>query len=174
MPLLAITVIGHDRPGIIADVTGALARAGGNLEDSSMTLLRGHFAMTLVVTTSSTPPQVEAALAPLAGDPATGLVVTVREVPPELDGPGGGTPYLLSVHGADRPGIVSAVTRVVADAGGNITDLTTRLGGDLYLLVAEVDLPTSVDPATVGEALTVAGRALGVEASLRPADTDVL
>ena len=40
----AITVVGHDRPGIIAEVTGALADLGGNLEDSSMTLLRGHFA----------------------------------------------------------------------------------------------------------------------------------
>ena len=48
MTLLAITVIGHDRPGIIADVTAGLADLGINLEDSSMTLLRGHFAMTLV------------------------------------------------------------------------------------------------------------------------------
>ena len=48
MSLLAVTVIGHDRPGIIADVTGRLADLGINLEDSTMTLLRGHFAMTLV------------------------------------------------------------------------------------------------------------------------------
>ena len=39
---LAVTVLGHDRPGIIAEVTGALAALGGNLEDSSMTLLRGQ------------------------------------------------------------------------------------------------------------------------------------
>ena len=55
------------------------------------------------------------------------------------------TPYLLSVHGADRPGIVSAVTAVVAAAGGNITDLSTRLTGELYVLLAEVDLPSSAD-----------------------------
>src|SRR5688572_33473933 len=44
----AITVIGHDRPGIIADVTSVLAGLGLNLTDSTMTLLRGHFAMTLI------------------------------------------------------------------------------------------------------------------------------
>ena len=44
----AITVLGHDRPGIIAETTGRLAGLGLNLEDSSMTLLRRHFAMTLV------------------------------------------------------------------------------------------------------------------------------
>ena len=48
--LLAVTVIGRDRPGIIADTTGLLADLGANLEDSSMTLLRGHFAMVLVAT----------------------------------------------------------------------------------------------------------------------------
>ena len=48
MTSLAITVVGHDRPGIIAAAADALAQCGMNLEDSSMTLLRGHFAMTLV------------------------------------------------------------------------------------------------------------------------------
>ncbi len=46
--LQAITVIGHDRPGIIAEATAALAGLGLNLEDSTMTLLRGHFAMMLL------------------------------------------------------------------------------------------------------------------------------
>src|SRR5262245_19908901 len=45
---LAITVVGKDRPGIIADVSAALSRLGLNLTDSTMTLLRGHFAMTLI------------------------------------------------------------------------------------------------------------------------------
>ncbi len=31
MTLLAVSVLGHDRPGIIADVTDVLARLGGNL-----------------------------------------------------------------------------------------------------------------------------------------------
>ena len=48
MTLHAITVLGHDRPGIIAEATDKLAGLGLNLEDSTMTLLRGHFAMTLI------------------------------------------------------------------------------------------------------------------------------
>ena len=38
-------------------------------------------------------------------------------------------------------GIVAAMTRVLADAGGNVTDLSTRLAGSLYVVVAEVELP---------------------------------
>ena len=53
MALMAITVLGHDRPGIIADVTATLAQRDANVEDSSMTLLRGHFAWTLIVGTGT-------------------------------------------------------------------------------------------------------------------------
>src|SRR5690348_2539577 len=126
---LAITVIGPDRTGIIADVSEALAGVGANLSDSTMTRLRGHFAMTLICTGPSAQ-DVEKALEPLSG-----LLATVRAVEPETGGDSGGEPYLVSVHGADRLGIVAAVTRVVADAGGNITDLTTRLSGPLYVLI---------------------------------------
>ena len=84
---LAITVIGPDRTGIVADVAEALAGLGANLTDSTMTRLRGHFAMTLVCTG---PPaaDVRAALAPLS---ATGLLATVREVEPEADAGRGGS-----------------------------------------------------------------------------------
>jgi len=132
MSLLAVTVLGHDRPGIVADTTAALAGLGGNLEDSTMTLLRGHFAMLLLVRTSAGAPAVRDALAGLSADGR--LTVDVREVPDlELHAAtAAGLPHVLSVHGADRPGIVGALTGVVAGARGNITDLTTRLSGDLY------------------------------------------
>ena len=103
-----------------------------------MTRLRGHFAMTLICTGPAAA-EVETALAPLTADGR--LLATVRAVQPEAEPSAAGEPYVVSVHGADRLGIVAAVTRVVADAGGNITDLTTRLAGALYVLVAEVDLP---------------------------------
>ena len=77
----AITVLGHDRPGIIAEATGRLAGLGLNLEDSTMTLLRGHFAMMLVCEGDAPEPDIEAALAPLTDDGT--LTVTVRGVPAE-------------------------------------------------------------------------------------------
>ena len=49
MGRFAVSVFGRDRPGIVAAVTRVLADAGCNLEDTSMTILRGHFAMMLVV-----------------------------------------------------------------------------------------------------------------------------
>jgi glycine cleavage system transcriptional repressor len=195
---LAITVIGRDRPGIIADVAEVLSGLGLNLTDSTMTRLRGHFAMTLIcaaeqagasaaaraATAGADPAKaeaveaeakladVEAALAPLTADGS--LLATVSLVNPEPAPEPTGGHYVLSVHGADRLGIVASVTRGLAEFGGNITDLTTRLSGSLYVLLAELDLPGGTKPEQVRERLDGVARALGVEISLRPAEPDVL
>jgi glycine cleavage system transcriptional repressor len=168
---LAVTVLGHDRPGIVADVAGALATLGANLTDSTMTRLRGHFAMTLVCAGDLEAAEVEAALAGLTADGR--LQVGVREVAEDSATTVAGQQYLVSVHGADRLGIVAAVTRVLADAGGNITDLSTRLAGPLYLLIAEVELPKDAADA-VSARLSEVSAELGVEVTLRRTEVDVL
>jgi glycine cleavage system transcriptional repressor len=148
---IAVTVIGHDRPGIIADVTEILARLGLNLTDSTMTRLRGHFAMTLVCAGPPGTAEVEAALEPIVAD--GNLTVSVRRVVAEASREASGTRH---------------------EAGGNISDLSTRLSGPLYVVVAEVDLPSTVDSAALGETLRAVAQRLGVEATLRAAEVDVL
>ncbi|MEU4470798.1 ACT domain-containing protein [Micromonospora sp. NPDC023888] len=167
---LAITVIGRDRPGIVADVAEVLARLGANLTDSTMTRLRGHFAMTLICTGPAAA-EVEAALAPLAAEGQ--LLATVRAVTPDGEVPVAGEPYVLAVHGSDRMGIVAAMTRVLVGAGGNVTDLSTRLAGSLYVVLAEVELPAGVADA-LADRLHRTAADLGVEVTLRPADPDLL
>jgi glycine cleavage system transcriptional repressor len=168
---LAVTVVGHDRPGIIARTAAALADCGMNLEDSSMTLLRGHFAMTLICSGAADVADVERALTALADG---SLTVDVREVPTEPAQAAVGSAYLITVHGADRLGIVARLSQVVAAAGGNITDLTTRLSGGLYVLLAEVDLPPTVVPDDVAAELSAAARELGVDVGLRLLERDEL
>jgi glycine cleavage system transcriptional repressor len=171
MTSLAITVVGHDRPGIIAQAAEVLSRCGMNLEDSSMTLLRGHFAMTLICAGEADAAQIDAALQPLVN---SSLDVTVREVPEEPELPPVGYTYLMTVHGADRLGIVARLASVIAEAGGNITDLTTRLSRTLYVLLAEVDLPRSTDIESLQARLAKVSAELGVETSLRLIENDQL
>jgi glycine cleavage system transcriptional repressor len=164
---LAITVIGPDRTGIVADVAEALAGVGANLTDSTMTRLRGHFTMTLICT-GPTAAEAEKALESLAG-----VTTTVRQVEPEASAADAGEGWVVSVHGADRLGIVAAVTREVAGAGGNITDLSTRLAGSLYVLIAEADLPAGAGDE-LAQHLAVAASELGVEVTLRRAESEIL
>ena len=170
--IIAVTVLGHDRPGIVADVTGALAGLHGNLEDSTMTLLRGHFAMVLLVHTGAGAAAVEAALRPLCEGGA--LVINARvlddPVPSEVRGP----VYALRVHGADRPGIVATMTAVVARHGANIVDLGTRLVDGLYVLIAELELPGDASVVGLEAELKGAAGELGVEVVLSPVDDDLL
>ena len=136
-----------------------------------MTLLRGHFAMTLICAGEARASEVETALLPLVDD---SLDVTVRELLEEADQPPLGEPYLVTVHGADRLGIVARLAGVIAAAEGNITDLTTRLANGLYVLVAEVDLPAMTDVDDLRDELTRVAADLGVEATLRRVERDEL
>ena len=136
-----------------------------------MTLLRGHFAMTLICAGDADSAEVEAALEPLVNG---SLDVTVREVPEEPDLPPLGSSYLVTVHGADRLGIVARLAGVIAEAGGNITDLSTRLAGALYVLVAEVDLPRSADVVALQARLTEVSADLGVDTTMRLLENDQL
>ena len=98
----------------------------------------------------------------------------MREVPEQPAGPNGAG-FVLTVHGGDRPGIVSAVVAEVAAVGGNITDLTTRLAGGLYLLVAEIDLPEDADADALAASLARVARGdLGVRVTLAPVESEEL
>ena len=159
-------MVGHDRPGIVADITGALGSHGGNIEDSSMTLLRGHFAWTLIVDLHASLAEVDATVEPLR---APELLISVVELPVEAIEPDAPT-HWLNVHGSDRSGIVSAITREIAAVGGNITDLSTRLVGSLYVVSADVTLPPNNDDRLLIRSLSTVAAELGVEVSLRPVD----
>ena len=78
------------------------------------------------------------------------------------------------MHGADRLGIVARLAGTLADAGGNITDLTTRLTGDLYVLIAEVDLAPEADVAALEARLAAVSAELGVDSTLRQVENDEL
>ena len=178
MPHVAVTAIGSDRPGIVAAVTGVLVEHGCNLEDTSMTILRGHFAMMLVV---DTPPKLSAAeLESALEHPAAALelVVTVRPIDDAVVSSPAGEAWTVSVYGADHPGIVHGVASKLAAAGVNIVDLATRVIGDpsqpVYAMIIEVTVPAGVDAATLGEELKALAAELHVDCSLHRSDADIL
>jgi glycine cleavage system transcriptional repressor len=173
----ALSAIGRDRPGIVAGVSGALLQHGANIEDSRMAILGGHFAMVLIVALppGTEPSALEASLAEPAR--ALDLTVSVRPVADVRAGQGAGSPFVVSVYGADHPGIVSRVSGVLADARVNISDLATHVvEGDppVYVMVLEVTLPEGADPAAVEGALTALAAELAVDVSMHPMEPETL
>ncbi len=176
----AVTAIGRDRPGIVAAITGALLDAGGNVDDSQMSILHGHFAVMLIANLPADGPD----------DPAlAGLREELDRVGREFDLGGitispvsglerGADPtHLLTVYGADRPAIVHDTARLLAGLGINITDLRTRRTGTadspLYTLMIEISVPAGAEDRLTVD-LAELGATGDVEAHLSRLEADVL
>lgn len=178
MTHFAVTAVGADRPGIVAGVTRVFVDHGCNLEDSSMTILRGQFAMMLVVDAPAGvgPAELEQALAAPARE--LDLVVTVRAAPEPAGDAAPDTPWTVSVYGADHPGIVHGVASLLAANSVNIVDLSTRVVGSpeapAYTMVLEVTLPAGTDPQELERRLEVTAGELGVTCRLHQSEADIL
>lgn len=146
----ALTIIGRDRAGIVSEVTGILYQLGCNIADSSCSILGGQFSMILIISH----PELDGRES--FGDAFTsleesGLSVFLRtlkpggEIRPELEG----EICMISVYGADKPGIVYRVARELGERRINITDLNTKLIGDaaapVYVMMIEAILNEGVD-----------------------------
>lgn len=71
---------------------------------------------------------------------------------------------VLTVLGVDRVGIVAGLAAVLAQHTVNIEDIRMTLMGDLFTMIALVNLAGATVPfATLQEALEAAGRDLGVQ-----------
>ena len=170
--LFAVTVVGRDRPGIVAGVTRTLYDQGCNLEDVTSTILRGHFSMVMIVQAPEGLGLEDLASALDETATALDVSVSVNEVT-DAHGDAVTPTHIVSVHGADKPGIVFRVASALARHGANITDLTSRvLGGDddpVYAVMLEVALTEGAE-----DDLRALTDELDVHVSVNRLETDVL
>ena len=170
--VVVITAVGRDKPGIIAALARAVLDLGGNLDDATMTRLHGAFATMVVarLPMGKTEADARAALQPVAEE--MGLTVTVQSVPDAHSETPPDT--LLTVYGADKPGIVHAVASLLAARGINITDMDTRLAGTVESPVYVMLLEAVAGDLDLTDDLAGLRRELGVDISARLLDTEAL
>lgn len=177
MPDYAVTAIGRDRPGIVAAISRVLLDLDGNIEDSQMSILRGHFAVMLIVRVPDGTAEDELAAGLGSVRDELGLEALTFSPVDELTARPTAASHVLSVYGADHPGIVAGMSAVLAELGVNITDLETRLAGSpeapLYVMLMEVALgDTSAEE--VEAALRKAADEAQVEVTLRELEAEAL
>jgi glycine cleavage system transcriptional repressor len=175
MKKIIISVLGHDRPGIIAAVSEVLFHTGCNIEDVSQTILQTEFAGVFIASVPES----------LASDDLLGrlrekldrlgLSVLLREMesggvwnaPPS-------EPFVITTLGPDRLGLVAGITELLARFGVNISNLKAVFrGGDnprANIMIYEVDIPAAVDQKGFREALYARGRELDLDVSLQHRD----
>lgn len=169
----AVTIIGKDRPGIVAGAAEVLYRLGCNIEDSSSTLLGGEFAMILIV--SHQKPFSKSRLLDdfKSFGEAMQLSVFVRTLTKSevlYEAPSGEL-CLVSVYGSDQPGIVYRVTKELAERDITISDMNTRLIGTpeepVYVMMLEAVLPEGIDVEDISQVLEKLKKELHVEIGVK-------
>jgi glycine cleavage system transcriptional repressor len=164
-----VTLVGKDQPGIVSKITRTLFQSHCNLGEASMARLGGNFSVMLMVQFDGTAEALDRLLAPVSD--SLNLHHHVDEIHGELmhhvepD-------VRITVYGADRAGIVAEVTEAMAEAGLNITNLETDVGGSpenpIYIMQLEGVANQGVD--TLKEALDLLSRSKGLEIKLEPID----
>jgi glycine cleavage system transcriptional repressor len=177
MSYLLLSISGHDRTGIVRDVSEALLHLNTNIEDSSMTALRGRFTMMLIVklTDSDGLGAVKAALAEL--EQRTGLTVQSQLISPEEAAVMPQEPdCVITVSGADKAGIVHAVTAVLVDHDVSIIDVSTRSreteNGNIYMMALEAVSGGKTE--SLRAPLEAVAKELGVDVEVHELDEAVI
>lgn len=173
IPHFAVFVVGRDRPGIVAAITEGLYHLGCNIADSSCTMLAGEFAMILIVSHARpfSKTRLFDELKPACD--RWGMSLSIRALAPDETprSESTGEICLVSVYGADQPGIVFRVTRELASHEINITDLSTKLIGTkeepVYVMMLEAALPEGQSPDQLEKLLENLKKELNVEINVR-------
>jgi len=149
--LFALSAIGRDRPGIVADLAELIYECDCNLEDSRMTILGSEFAVLLLL--SGQGADVERRLS--AGckrlEWEKRLTVFFRPLEGGMPAPRDERELECVVTGVDKAGIVARIARTLADHGANVADLRTELrpepesGTPIYTMHIVMRLPDGVD-----------------------------
>lgn len=170
---LVLTLIGHDRPGLVERVSQVIADHDGSWEQSRMARLAGHFAGILQVRVPDG--QADALADALGALSSEGLTIHVQDSEPGVEA---GDETLLDVEivGQDRPGIVREIARAAAAVGVNVLSLESHVspapmsGETLFTARARLHAPPSLDVEALRESLEKIAEDLMADIHVRPAD----
>jgi glycine cleavage system transcriptional repressor len=169
----AVSVVGKDRTGIVAGIAEVLFRLGCNIADSSCTMLAGEFAMILIVSHPRpfSKSRLHDELKPACEALGMSLAVRTLHADETTRQEADGEICMISVYGADQPGIVFRVTRELAAQGVNIMDLNTKLIGTaeepVYVMMLEAAIPEGQTPEGLEALLGDLKKELNVEIGVR-------
>lgn len=164
-----LTVVGEDRPGIVARLTRTLYEGECNLGEASMLRLGANFTIMMMVSGPLDVARLDQLVRPVAE--ALALRIHIDQIAARLHDHR--QPNVqVTVHGADRAGIIADVTGVLADAGLDILDLNSDVAGteDKPVYIMLIDGYVEADLDRLDAALQPL-RDNGIEATMTPLDT---
>ena len=171
-----LSVLGQDRPGIVAFVARTLAAGGWNIEDITQTILQTEFAGIFLITSDGAG-QVDAFQKSLNAQ-LESLELSARVKPMASVLPGLSKeqtePFVVIATGEDRVGTISAIATVMEKFSANINNLRTvqrkDLGPNHAIMIYELDVPGDVELSDLRSELEQAGSKLDLQVSIQHRD----
>jgi len=172
MKKMIISVLGKDRPGIIAAVTRILFEQDCNIENVSQTILQNEFSGIFIVgvpdslSDSTLHQHLEVGLSRM------GLHVYEKPLSETPEAPSvASEPFVITTKGPDRKGLVATVTAVMAAHRVNVTNLQAVFKGgndpNANIMIYEVDIPNDADQQALRKELQEKARALSLDISIQ-------
>ena len=173
MEKMIISVLGQDRPGIIAAVTRILFERDCNIENVSQTILQNEFSGIFIAGVPQSMPAAELHRHLADGLAPMGLHVYEKPLSP-MDADGAmvtSEPFVVTTKGPDRKGLVAAITAILAAYRVNVTNLQAVFkGGDdpnANIMIYEVDIPNDIDHQSLRRELREKALALELDISIQ-------
>jgi glycine cleavage system transcriptional repressor len=175
----ALSAIGRDRPGIVADLAELIYECDCNLEDSSMTILGSEFAVLLLLTGAGHDVEQRLSTACKRVEWEKRLTVFFRPLDSEPVSFGvshHAAAFELQATGVDKAGIVARVARCLAESDINIIQMATTsrpepgTGTPIYHMRIRMDVPQSVDLGALRRDLEGIAADLHIDLTLQPAE----
>ncbi len=173
MKKIVISVLGQDRPGIIAAVSGILFEQDCNIENVDQTILQSEFSGIFIVGMPVKKNSADLYNKLVEGLKTLDLNIFIKPLDhaqPKLEF-GESEPFVLTTRGPDRKGLVASVTRVIADYGVNVTNLQAVFRGtdnpSDNIMIYEVDVPADVNQKELHADLRQTADRLGLEISIQ-------
>ena len=121
-----LSLVGKDRPGIVARLSAGLCKNGCNLGDSSMARLGDNFVIMIAVQFEGSQEALSNIVSPLAG--SMDLKQSLMEIE---EGTHNIEPDVrINIFSDERMGIVEDVTSMLTESGLNILSLESNLGSN--------------------------------------------
>lgn len=168
-----LSVMSNDHPGIVAGVSSAVERLGGNINSCSQTVLNGYFTfITLVeLPREYTSDELVEEVRYSEGLGPDYQVIARRCDPRDRETRPGKTGdadlFVITAFGKDRPGIVKQFSRYLAGHDINIIDLYGYRSGDDFILIGQLTIPSRVNIGSLQDDLEETGLEYGFTVRLQ-------
>jgi glycine cleavage system transcriptional repressor len=162
---MIISVMAKDRPGIIAEITGAIYALKGDLADLNQSILCGYLTMILIASFEEevTREDVLAEISHIQSGERFDVLIKEMDIPIEIaHTPLPSDTYILTAQGKNRSGLVHSISQFCYSHGINILDLATTLNDDQYTMVLQLDMRKISSIETVTADLEIFSRDSGL------------